>query len=719
MSDRWRYSCLGCLGVAGVSLMVAGVAVAIGGYILQTHWEETVRATVAEETGGEVTFDHLLLGLGTVTITGPTLRGPDGVLLSASSVTATALPWTFESSTWALDAVEIEGLVGTLPGPKGLPPRTLALVEAGKGLPTIEIGTLTSAGATLHAGPVAIAWEDAEIAAVSVTPGEQAVRWGAMTAGPVTAATGVKREATSVTTFAAASGSWSRGAPLVLQDARLTGLDLQAGDAGWTVPSALLASLDMATAPEARIEGLNLVDVTLRASEVQTSLAAVHAATAGYANGRVEWGEAGADDIALQDDGHRILSATRATLGPGGWGGENQLHLVRLGLVGTRVELSRGQQRLGVPAAAWRLTALRSTNWGGVVIDTLDLQDVSSMVRSSAGDTETTHAHVVTHDVLALPGAPWWRIGATEVSGTSLKVEGRTFATARAVSMSAAGAVQIRGAEAWTRVLPDRTLEVPPIVALHTPTWLGGTFAGHAPFYDVSFEGLPYQPRTVTFTDTVVHLEDSVLADPAIAWTIQVDRGSVGPLTGETVALGLDAHVANGAIAVTGEVRPHGKIRADTRLDGIALDVLAPYLGAALRSAGLQVRGGLLAGTVTARLDGSVAAVDGDLDARDVQLGGGVLAGAANTGVRLTSGASRTFRFHLAAESDLADRKQHLVPRLATATVAGLLTGGAIGQVGGAVATTGGQVADTVAEKGSSALQSVKKALGGKKKKEP
>lgn len=747
---RWRYGCLGCLGVTGVALIVGGIGIAIGGYVLQTQWEAAVRAVVEERTGGEVTFDHLLLGLGTVTLTAPTVHGADGaVLLTADQLTVTALPWTFDAPTWALDTVTVEGLRGTLPRSNGLPARTLEALRLAEGLPRVDVGTLVVPDATVTLGTAEITWEEAEVSAISVTPGSWEIAWGSVTARGVEAGPGGAGAADSdrgpatgsgtagagasethgtgaatveharIGTLTVTHGGWRPGQPVELSDVHLTATELRPGRSGWTLPPILLGALAEAGIPEARIVGLAFTDLDLASGPAAAHLAEAHVGSAGGSGTTVSWGEGGATDIVLTDSGRRFLGVERAILSPGTWNaGGDRLRVEGLSLDGVRADVTRGQPRLGVPAATWLLLAMDRPDWRGLELGTLEMADVGATVRSPAGDTETIHQRVVTHDVLASPDAPWWRIGGTEVSGTTLRVAGKTVATARSVSLTAAGGVTIRGAEAWTQVRADRTLDVPPIVSVHTPTWLGGSYAT-GPWYGVSFDGLPYQPRTVVFTDTVVHLEDTVLAEPATTWNVQIVRAQVGPMS-ETVALQLDARVAEGSVTATGSARRDGSAQVDVRLTDLALEALAPYLGAALKSAGLSVQGGRLDGQLTTTLAGSVVSVQGDTQARDLQVGGGVLAGAANTGVRLTSGATRTFRFRLVTQSDLADPKQHLVPRVAAATAKGLLTGGAVGQVGDAAATTTSQVAGTVLEKGASAVDSVKKVLapkGGKRRK--
>ncbi|MEQ1503326.1 MAG: DUF748 domain-containing protein [Myxococcota bacterium] len=264
----------------------------------------------------------------------------------------------------------------------------------------------------------------------------------------------------------------------------------------------------------------------------------------------------------------------------------------------------------------WPAVEVGSLTASQLTIDATTPDGAASTTVATAGGTELR---------LSLDQGLGWSFATVSASDAHLTVDGAESLAVRSVAGDADGALLVDGLVWTTAVRPDHTLNLPPVVADLAPVWVGGhrePYPADAPWLGVTFEGWPWRPRSVAWTDATVHLTDGVFARPAVDWTVTASTASLGPATDAAAPIAATLGLAGGTVAVTGQVAVNGAIGLEARFTGGQARAFEPYVRATLRELSLELDRGDTSADLRADLRGSKLALRGTVSTANLRFSG-------------------------------------------------------------------------------------------------
>jgi hypothetical protein len=328
-----------------------------------------------------------------------------------------------------------------------------------------------------------------------------------------------------------------------------------------------------------------------------------------YADASFDGSAVALTDVAVRGrDGTNALSASEIRL-YGTDGASAQKAEIR-GLVAHLVEVGG---HLALPDATVAALGDAGLHLQEITIDRIDLdvRDENGTLRLSGKDLCLAGVS------LGGPGG----FSATQTNGGELDIVGAEPAVHAQSFTLSDGTLELAGAEVWLRSRTDGLLDVPPVAADAVPTWLGGARAsGSQGWWTMSPENWPIPIRAMTITDGHLHAIDRANAVKAAEWDLAVERASVGPTQGDAGARFLPVSIAGtlsgGRVAVEGDIREDGLVRATLTVRNVAATQLNPYFDPSMRQYRVKLASGLLTARVdlTAKESMFAAAMDGSLE---------------------------------------------------------------------------------------------------------
>lgn len=697
---------MGCAGMVGVGAVAAlGLLAVVAGGVwwLGTQWEATLRAAIVTPTGGEVDFESVRPSFGGVTVTGLVVRAADGEpVLEADALVATGNPWSWTTTHVGLDAAELRGLKLVLRREGdawALPTTTLDLLAGraqGASLPELTVPRLVVTDGVIEVrapeGAFDVRVDAGMLTALRAVPGAS-LEVGGASASTLAFAVGDDDELvlTGLSAKTALQGTTS----LALSDIRVASLEGTVGRGGWTLPEKLVGTLSGGEGiawPAIAVSGAKVGETTLRAraggarlrtGEVEVGDAAVHLGTGLEVSvpGTVKVGGV----RLVGADGAELASTPWASLRLEPWGAESGR--VRVASLSTGLVTATLQKdpTLGVPEATYAL--LRAGGQGPVRVGHASLESTALTLSTGTGPLRIETGAVEASDITAPARLA---VGSATIRGARVDDSGTTFARGDTVTFGADGRLAVSGGEVWTEVRADRTLALPAGVKDHAPTWLGGVSTSDgAPWFGVSFTEAPWRPQRMTATGVVVHLRDGALVQPAVDWTMRLERLDLGPIAGDVLPISGVLAVADGTADLQGRLRVGGALRLQVDGKGMSAVAFEPYAAKTLDDLGVDLVGGVVKSDLLVRLVGSELDLTGDAKLKKVALDGRNA-----TGKVLAQAAGRVASIDVEVDvhGDLTDPEFSPVKQVIGAVVRGAVSsvkGDAVAGVAGSEAAAG------------------------------
>lgn len=646
--------CVGCLGFGAGGVILVLVVVVAGALLIQSQWQKALTAALDAPTGGEVRFEGLRLGLNKVTLEGVVVSSPGGQeVIRADELIARGNPWTWSRSELPLDGAELRGVhlhlhrdgaewelpTTTLSLLRGQTPEELALPEVL--LPELLL-TDVSAEVSGPEGGFTAHIDQARVPDVSAAL-DPALR---AQVGPLEII-GLSLTAPGAETLRLESVSMETDAlsldltELPARQVRITGVTAEVGPEGWALPAqalgAVLGSEGIAwPALEATDVQVELVGLRATGADggVLASVRQFSVPRAGLTIGEsiaLELEPMEAQGFVLSErEGATLATAPWARITVAPWTSSDG-HLSIPSVVTGKAEAHarKGARYLGFRRSTWSLLRMDGLDWGGARIDRVTVDGATAHVAAQGGTLDASVGEVVARGVLlAHQDEPPWQLGSVAVSSTTATVGGQRVAVIPTITLGSDGTITTQGGEVWTSLASDHSLDLPPVVEDHVPTWLGGlrTESGD-PWYGVDYEGLPWRPHKLVATGLTLHLRDEYIAKRPQDWDIALQRATIGPRAGDRLPIQAHLGVVEGEIDATGALRQGGNLALAVNAKKLQLSELDAYTGPYLSPSGLEIVRGAAAAELEVKVRGSDLTVEGDAHLRRLELEGNHAAG--------------------------------------------------------------------------------------------